>query len=386
VLSSDWLRAFAHGYSEPLAIGCLLGAVDGHLAGHPRKALLLGTAAALARPEALPLLLVYAVVMVRRERVHWALAGALVALVPVLWIVPDWAASGNPFHGNHVARLAAPHGVGPALRAMLEGALITPLPLTACALAAVRVSDPGRRPAVRAVGWVALAWAALVCVLLLVAYPAVGRYLVLPSALVCVLGAVGAVGLVRTAGTARLAAAGVAAALLVGLVARSFTAADQGVDAVNRAQLEGQLRTAIDRAHPSLLRRCGVPLVPRGLGWTRGLVAFHLDVRPLAVRSAGTSARGWVGSLSGSGEERLPPRAPKTVRVSLPRDRFVLLSPFGRSRVLAAGGGPRLTSVASAGRWRVLVPAGEGGCYRRSFTRATKPGMPRPGGRYATSS
>src|SRR3954451_20266508 len=169
-------------------------------------------------------------------------------------------------------------------------------------------------------------------------YPPVGGYLVLPSALVCVLGAVGAVGLVRTAGAARLAATGVAAALLVGLLARGVTAGDQGVDALHRAELEGQLRTAIERAHPSLLRRCGVPLVPRGLGWTRGLVAFHLDVRPLAVRSAGTSARGWVGSLSGSGEERLPPRAPKTVRVSLPRDRFVLLSPFGRSRVLAAGG------------------------------------------------
>src|SRR3954451_1708896 len=148
-------------------------------------------------------------------------------------------------------------------------------------------------------------------------YPPVGGYLVLPSALVCVLGAVGAVGLVRTAGTARLAAAGVAAALIVGLVARGFTAGDQGVDAVRRARLEAQLRTAIDRAHPSLLRRCGVPFVPRGLGWIRGLVAFDLDLRPVAVRSTGPSARGWVGSLSRSGEERLPPRAPRTVRVTL---------------------------------------------------------------------
>jgi hypothetical protein len=31
VLSMDWLRAFSHGYTEPLAIGLLLAAVDQHL-------------------------------------------------------------------------------------------------------------------------------------------------------------------------------------------------------------------------------------------------------------------------------------------------------------------------------------------------------------------
>src|SRR3954453_23213328 len=39
VLSSDSTRALAHGYSEPLAIACLLTAVDSHLTGHPRRAL-----------------------------------------------------------------------------------------------------------------------------------------------------------------------------------------------------------------------------------------------------------------------------------------------------------------------------------------------------------
>jgi hypothetical protein len=309
-----------------------------------------------------------------------------VALVPLLWIVPDWAASGSPFHGNEVARNAAPHGFGPGLRAILEGALITPLPLTVCALVAARVSDQATRPAVRAIGLVAAGWAGLVCVLLLAGYPAVGRYLVLPSALVCVLGSVGAVRLLRTARPARLATAGLAAALAVGLVARGVSAGDQGVDAVHRAQLEDQLRTAIRRAGPDAIRRCGAPLLPRGLGWTKGLVAFDLGVRPVVVQSAGTSARGYVSSLTQSGEERLPPRPPGAVRVTLPEHPVVLLAPFGGSRVSASPGGPRLHAVAAAGPWRVLVPAAEDGCYRRSLTRATKPGMPRPAGRYATSS
>jgi hypothetical protein len=386
VLSSDWLRAVAHGYSEPLAIGFLLAAVDGHLTGHPRRALVLGTATALARPETLPLLAAYAVVMASRKRLHWALALGLVTLVPLLWIVPDWAASGNPFHGNEVARLAAPHGLGPGLRAILEGALITPLPLTACAIAAAYVTEEPVRRAVRVIGIAVVAWAALVGVLVLAVYPAVGRYLVLPSALVCVLGAVGAVGVVRTGRSARLAVASLAAALAVGLVARGVSAGDQAIESVRRAQLEHELHAAIDRAGPKAVRSCGVALLARGLGWTRGLVAFDLGVRPISVHSAPTSARSYVGSLTRSGEEGLPPRPPGTVRVAVPETPFVLLAPFGGAPVTALGDGSRLQAIASAGPWRVLVPAGQGDCYRRSFTRATKPGMRRPAGRYATSS
>ena len=51
VLSTDWLRAFAHGYTEPLAVGLLLAAVDQHLSERPRRALALAALAALTRPR-----------------------------------------------------------------------------------------------------------------------------------------------------------------------------------------------------------------------------------------------------------------------------------------------------------------------------------------------
>ncbi|HYN50472.1 MAG TPA: hypothetical protein VES62_06070, partial [Thermoleophilaceae bacterium] len=70
VLSAHWLREFAHGYSEPLAIGLLLAAVDQHLCGRPRWALLLGGLVALARPEAWCLVALYGIVLWRRGEAH----------------------------------------------------------------------------------------------------------------------------------------------------------------------------------------------------------------------------------------------------------------------------------------------------------------------------
>lgn len=359
VLSGNWLRALAHGYTEPLAIGLLLGAVDAHLTGHSRRALILGTATALVRPEALPLVAVYALVLVRRSRVGWPLGAALVASVPLLWVVPDWLGSGILTHGSQVAAEALPEGIGHAMHSMLEALLITPAPLTVCALAAVAASEGRQRRAIRGMLALAGAWAALLAVLLLTGYPPSERFFVLPASLVCVLGAVGAVRLVKMP-QGRVLAPALVVALVVGLGARALYAGDAAGDSVRRAELQSDLGTAIQRAGPAALRRCGRPLLPRGLTWVKGKVAFDLDVRPLRVRAARTSAPGYVDSLSASGEEELPPRPPHSVRVWLPRRSAVLFLPFGRSEIRLGRG--RLRMLASAGPWRVMASAGDPHC------------------------
>jgi hypothetical protein len=361
VLSTDWVRSFAHGYSEPLAIGFLLAAVDGHLQGHRRRALLLGAAAALIRPEALPLLAIYALALVRRRQASWVLGAAVPVAVAALWLVPDWIGSGIPLHGGELAKDIVEHGPGADWRAISRGALIAPLPLTICALAALGLADDRRRAAVRGIAGLAAAWAALVAALLLAGYPPVARFFVLPAALVAVLGAVGAA-LVLERPRARGLAPAVAAALVVALVVRGTEAADQGIESVRRSQLQQDLSTAIARAGPEL-GRCGTPLLPRGLGWARGRVAYDLGLRPLRVRSARTSAARYVDALARSEDERLPPRPrPRVVRVVLPDRPFVLLDPFGGARVRVAPPGQRLRELASAGVWRVLAPSRDRSC------------------------
>src|SRR5688500_12492648 len=53
-LSPNWLRYMAHGNEAPMAVAFMLAAVDRHLNGSSRVALLLGFLACLLRPEVFP--------------------------------------------------------------------------------------------------------------------------------------------------------------------------------------------------------------------------------------------------------------------------------------------------------------------------------------------
>lgn len=360
VLSDDWVKGFAHGYSEPLAIGLLLAAIDGHLRDRPSRTLVLLTATALVRPEAWPLVLLYAVWAVRRSRVSWRPAAALGAAVPLLWVVPDWIGSGTALHGGEIAKDTTPHGLEAALQAIADGALTTPLPLTLCALAAVPLAGEARRPVVRTVAILAGAWAAAMTILVLVGYPASARYFVLPAALICVVGAVGAVFAFRSP-RGRRAAPVLAVLLAVGLVVPAVDAGNVATGSVRRANLERDLATAIARAGPGL-RRCGQPLLPNGLAWTRGKLAFVLDVQPMLVALAPTNADRYVASLAGVDPGTIRPAAPSEVLVWLPQGDFIFLAPFGGANVHAAPPGRRLRQLAAAGVWRVLVPENSARC------------------------
>jgi hypothetical protein len=142
MLSAHWVREFQHGYAEPLAIALLLLAVDRHWSGRPRQALLLAIAVSLARPEAFPVALLYGVLAWRRRELSAAFLLAVAAAVPVLWIVPDWIGSGEPFHASRVATSIQPSGGQSALAALTRAAGITPPPLTLGALAGFALANP----------------------------------------------------------------------------------------------------------------------------------------------------------------------------------------------------------------------------------------------------
>jgi hypothetical protein len=356
-LSTDWLRSFAHGYTEPLTIGLLLAAVDQHLSGRPRRALWLGGLAALSRPEALLLVVVYGVVQWRRGRVSAGLVAAVLAGVAALWAVPDWIGSGDPLHAEHVSRAAEASGPAAALDALRHGASILPWPLLLTGLAGAAIAVRRRDEHVLWIAVAALAWAAAEAVLMFAGYPALGRFFMLPAALWCLVAAAGVVWLAETARSprARLAAAAGLAALALPLAGvRAQHSVQEFSDAMDRAQLESQLLAAVDSAGPAL-RTCGGPALPSRLTWMKGAVAWKLGLpldRVHPVRTWGS--RAYLQRLSDSDERPLPwPSASRVVRVgpaALHGSAF--LDPFANARLRMPGLGE--TVAASAGRWRVV--------------------------------
>src|SRR5690349_12854139 len=97
LFSADWLRYIAAGNIEPLAVGLLLGAVELRLARRRGWAFALGALCGLARPEIWPLVGIYSLYLWRYERCWWPLLAGIPAMI-VLWVVPDWAGSGQFLH------------------------------------------------------------------------------------------------------------------------------------------------------------------------------------------------------------------------------------------------------------------------------------------------
>jgi hypothetical protein len=129
---------------------------------------------------------------------------------------------------------------------------------------------------------------------------------------------------------------------------------------LGRARLEAELRTTLSRAAMPL-RQCDRPMLPKGLGWLKGQVAWAADVPLRKVRGRSSSAARFLGLLADEPRRVLSRNA--TVTVYTHRTRFVLVAPFADARVRIGGHpGLRLHTVAADGPWRVLVPANTPGC------------------------
>jgi hypothetical protein len=354
VLSMGWMRAFSHGYSEPLAVALVLGSIDRHLAGRPRQAFVLGGLVCGTRPEAFPLLALYGLWLYRRSNAGVGLLAAVLVGIPAAWLIPDWVGSGDPFYGSKLA-----HAVLTSTRQDLGAALrIVPIPYSLAAIAAtVLAGRQGDRTFVQ-IALLAGVWAALLRLLILAGYPPSDRFFFLPAVIVCVLGAAGLVR-IALAVPVRWLRAAVAVALL-GLVAWSFgprikRAADVAESSAARARTESELWRAVTKAGGSRLRGCGASAVPGGLRWLRGVVAWRLAL-PLGktynvpetggLRTIARLTRGTPDDIVGG-----------TVTVRLPRRAAVLFLPFANMNVRFSGGpaGTKPRQLASDGHWSVYA-------------------------------
>jgi uncharacterized membrane protein len=245
VLTQDWTYYMFRGTTEPMLIATSLWAVDRFLDGRRGTAFVLGVATCLMRPEAWPLLGVYAIWLWIREPRLRALVVVGVLAIPVFWFAPPWIGSGQPFLAASHARQYNGHlGSDPFLEVLRRGvdlqvlpALIAGVLAVVLALAALRDRsladrDPAAWTRERLTLWLAaltLTWWVIVVGMTLDGYPGLERFFLPAAAMTCVLAGVGIVRLARLgagllgarASQARLRAVWVPAALVAVLIAIS---------------------------------------------------------------------------------------------------------------------------------------------------------------------
>jgi hypothetical protein len=308
-LLPEAMHGFLHGYSEGLLLCLVLGAVELHIRDRTGVALALGTLAALDRPEAWAAAAAYGGWALRRGRVSPRALAAAVGIPPVLWLGGDLWGSGNALYGARSAQTitrAAHQSVGSVLLQGFGGGLLA-LPLLA-AIAVLRAL-PRREGAVLVPAAVAAGWIALVLALTALGYPASGRFLVAPEALLCTLAGAGAVSLV-TAARGWPAATVAATCLLLAacawpVIGRWPDVSGEASAAGPEAHLQAGLRAAVRPLRP--LPRDGARLgLPVEYHWNRSAIAWELYLHLDAVR--GVPGRGAPYALVLIG-----PRATKSV-------------------------------------------------------------------------
>ncbi len=99
LISPQYIRNGALGYSECLGAALVLLAIDRHLDDKPRQTFIIGFFPALDRPEIWPFWGLYGVYLWRRDPAARKLIVALFALVPALWFLPELWGSGALFRG-----------------------------------------------------------------------------------------------------------------------------------------------------------------------------------------------------------------------------------------------------------------------------------------------
>jgi hypothetical protein len=230
---------------------------------------LLGTAAALLRPEVWPFLGLYGLWLWRRDRGARGVLLGCAIVIPLLWFGPDVIGAGGALGASHTARGIPSPGSAklasiPALAVLGDTADILTWPaLIAAALAVVAGGSLARRLALGAAAWIAI-----VALMTLAGYAGNPRYLVAATAFGAVLAAVGAVRVAGRAGALVL----VAAVLAV----TAGTLRDQSSEVSARAASAAAFDGVIARAggREALVRCSRIRTSSRA----RSLLAWRLDL------------------------------------------------------------------------------------------------------------
>ncbi|MBV8998517.1 MAG: hypothetical protein JO304_05630, partial [Solirubrobacterales bacterium] len=114
VITQEWFYEMFRGTSEPMLIACALWTIDRHLERRYGWAFVLGVATSLIRPEAWPLIIVYAAwLWFRQPRLRVLVVLGLLS-IPFFWFVPPWVGSGQPFlAAQHAAEYNGQLGSNP---------------------------------------------------------------------------------------------------------------------------------------------------------------------------------------------------------------------------------------------------------------------------------
>ncbi len=190
-LTPDWFQFTAHASEAPLAVALMLWAILRHLDGSRGQAMVLGALACLMRPELFPFLALYALWLWRAEPRRRLLVAALMVLIPLAWLGPDWIGSGNPFDGGSQARSepkwSLSHAERPWLRALDRVHNHAGLALELMAAAAIAAAVVRRQWAVLALALAAAAEAGLYVAMTQAGFSGNPRYVLPALVILCVL-------------------------------------------------------------------------------------------------------------------------------------------------------------------------------------------------------
>jgi hypothetical protein len=306
-----WIRNGALGNSEGLMVALVFAAVLLHLNGRRGWAFAMAVGAGLLRPEVWPFLGLYALWLLyeERSRLRW-IAGGLLSL-PVLWLGPELWGSGNAFRASDRAQDPNPNSPAfadhPALEVTKNAIGLAPALAVAFAVGAVLIAAAAivarRRRADRLpnprVAWTALllallaaAWIALVALMTVRGFSGNSRYLIVPGALIVVVGAAGAIWSLRALVSRwRMlpAAVAAAAALATGglFVAPDLHLLDGTFEGIAyQAALYHDLGALIDEAGGAeRLKACGDvytgPFLVPQVAWRLGLHGEQVKLEPV---------------------------------------------------------------------------------------------------------
>ena len=189
LVSPGWLRSVLHGYSEPLLLGLVAGAVMAHLAGRRTLPLVLLALTGLGRPELWAVIGIYALWAWRSEALTLRRIVVVLLPLPILWFGGDFWGSGDPVHGSGEAASNADIrkvGVGDMMAEIWSGAMpIVP----ALALLGLALRPRDRTLQVLVGG--CFGFVGYLCLLELIGYPVSARFFEPPAGMLCVLAGVG---------------------------------------------------------------------------------------------------------------------------------------------------------------------------------------------------
>jgi hypothetical protein len=196
VLTPDWFQFTAHASEAPLAVALMLWGILRHLDGQRGQAMVLGALVCLMRPEVFPFLALYALWLWRAEPGRRPLVAALMLVIPLAWLVPDWIGSGNPLDGGSQARSepdwSLSHAERPWLRALERVDNHAGLALELMAAAAIAAAVMRRRRAVLVLALAAATEAGLYVAMTQAGFSGNPRYVLPALVILCVLAGVGA--------------------------------------------------------------------------------------------------------------------------------------------------------------------------------------------------